>query len=231
MNTTGKYIAIIPARGGSKRLPGKNILPLKNKPLIAWSIEAAIGCSKIDQVVVSSDDNEILNVAGLLSVETIKRPDALASDIATTFDAIQHTLQQHPNYEYTVLLQPTSPLRNAQHITSAIDVLESNNADAVVSICETSDNPLWCNVVPNDLSMNNFLREEVQGLRSQDLPTYYRLNGAIYICKTEILLKQKSFFLRNNIYAYIMDEKSSVDIDTDMDFKWAEFLIGYDNNV
>jgi len=221
-----KYLAIIPARGGSKRLPNKNILELNGKPLIAWSIEAAKKSKYIDDVVVTSDSEKILDVANKYNIKTIKRPDYLASDTATTFDVIKHTIDSLQNkYKYTVLLQPTSPLRNEKHIDEAIELLEKKNADAVISVCETDHSPLWSNTLPEDLDMSNFLRDEIKNKRSQDLPKFYRLNGAIYICKTDKLLEEKSFFIKNNIYAYIMDRKSSIDIDDEIDFKLAEILI------
>ena len=220
-----KYLAVIPARGGSKRLPNKNILDLNGKPLIAWSIEAAKKSKKIDDVVVTSDSEKILNIAKQYNVKAIKRPDFLASDTATTFDAIKHAIETlDDKYEYIVLLQPTSPLRNEKHIDEAIELLEQKNADAVISVCEMEHSPLWSNTLPENLSMNNFLRDEVKNKRSQDLDKYYRLNGAIYICKTDRLLKEKTFFIKDKIYAYIMDRKSSVDIDDEIDFKLAEIL-------
>ena len=225
MTEQRKYLAIIPARGGSKRLPRKNVLPLAAKPLIVWSIETALASGAIDKVVVSSDDDEILQVSSAYPVEIVKRPESLATDTATSFDAIKHVIGLYPKYEYTVLLQPTSPLRTAAHIDEAIKLLEAKQANAVISVCETEHSPLWSNILPEDASMNAFLRDEVLNMRSQDLPAYYRLNGAIYICKTAELLKQNNFLLKENIYAYVMDQKSSVDIDTMMDFRWAEFLV------
>ncbi len=219
------FLGIVPARGGSKRLPRKNMLDLCGKPLIAWSIEAGLNSKYIDKVVVSSDDDEILNISSNFGAETIKRPAELASDTATTFDAIKHTIENVEKYDYIVLLQPTSPLRNAKHIDEAIELLEIKNADAVVSVCEMDHSPLWSNTLPNDGNMRGFLREEILNKRSQDLEKYYRLNGAIYICKTEKLLENKSFFLKDNIFAYIMDRKSSVDIDEEIDFKMAEVLM------
>lgn len=220
-----KYLAIIPARGGSKRLPRKNILPLADKPLIGWTIEAALNCDAINKIVVSSDDNEILAVANSYKVNALKRPEYLATDTATSFDAIKHAIENNDGYEYVVLLQPTSPLRTAKHLQEAIQLLEEKQADAVISVCETEHSPLWANSLPEDKNMQGFLREELLNTRSQDLPTYYRLNGAIYICKTDKLLEAGSFFLKENIYAYVMDAESSVDIDTEIDFKWAEFLV------
>jgi len=225
INNKKKYLSIIPARGGSKRLPRKNILPLAGKPLIGWSIEAALGCKSINKIVVSSDDKEILDVAESYKVNTLKRPEYLATDTATSFDAIKHATECNIGYEYIILLQPTSPLRTSKHIQEAILLLEEKQADAVISVCETEHSPLWANTLPEDNNMQGFLQDELLNARSQDLPTYYRLNGAIYICKTDKLLETKSFFLKENIYAYVMDTKSSADIDTEMDFELAEILI------
>jgi len=218
------FLAIIPARGGSKRLPRKNVLDLNGKPLIAWSIEAGLKSKYIDKVVVSSDDKEILNISKQFGAKTIKRPDELASDTATTFDAIKHTIENLEKYDYVVLLQPTSPLRDERNIDEAIEVLENKNADAVVSVCEMDHSPLWSNVLPEDGNMSRFLRDEVLNKRSQDLEKYYRLNGAIYICKTEKLLENKGFFLKDNIFAYTMDRKNSIDIDEEIDFLVVENL-------
>ena len=216
MNKT--FLAIIPARGGSKRLPRKNLLDLCGKPLIAWSIEAALKSKYISKIIVSSDDEEILNIAKEYKADFIKRPDELASDTATTFDALKHTLENVGKYDYVVLLQPTSPLRSEKHIDEAIELLKEKNADAIISVCEMEHSPLWSNTLDENLDMSNFLRDEVLNKRSQDLPKYYRLNGAIYICKTDKLLENKGFFLKENIYAYKMNKKHSVDIDEEIDF-------------
>jgi len=218
------FLAIIPARGGSKRLPRKNVLDLYGKPLIVWSIEAGLKSQYIDTVVVTSDDDEILDIAKFFGAKIIKRPEKLASDTSTTFDAIKHTIENVEKYDYIVLLQPTSPLRNEKHIDEAIELLEAKNADAIVSVCEMDHSPLWSNTLRQDGNMNHFLKDEILNKRSQDLDKYYRLNGAIYICKTEKLLEEKRFFLKDNIFAYVMDRKSSIDIDEEIDFKMAEVL-------
>jgi len=219
------FLAIIPARGGSKRLPRKNVLSLNGKPLISWSIEAGLKSKYIDKVIVTSDDDEILDLAKEFSADIIRRPSDLASDTATTFMAIAHTIKNLEEYDYIVLLQPTSPLREEKHIDEAIVLLNKKNADAVISVCEMDHSPLWSNTLDDSLSMRGFLKEEVLNKRSQDLETFYRLNGSIYICKTEKLLEEKSFFLKENIYAYLMDRKSSIDIDEEIDFKIASVLM------
>ncbi len=212
------FLAIIPARGGSKRLPRKNVLDLCSKPLIAWSIEAGLNSKYIDKVVVSSDDDKILEISKQFGAETIKRPDELATDTASSFDAIKHTIENVEKYDYVVLLQPTSPLRSGQHIDEAIELLGSKNADAIVSVCEMDHSPLWSNTLPEDGDMSHFIRDEVKNKRSQDMETYYRLNGAIYICKTNRLLEEKTFFIKDGIFAYKMNREGSVDIDEEIDF-------------
>jgi CMP-N,N'-diacetyllegionaminic acid synthase len=224
------FLAIIPARGGSKRLPRKNVLELNAKPLIAYSIEGGLDSIYIDKVVVTSDDDEILTISKKYGAVTINRPDELASDTATTFDAIKHTVEHYEKYDYIVLLQATSPLRNEKDIDEAIELLESKNADAVVSVCEMDHSPLWSNTLDKSLSMKGFLKDEILNTRSQDLEKYYRLNGAIYICKTEKLLEEKSFFLKDNIFSYVMDRVSSIDIDEEIDFILAGHLIKKKND-
>jgi len=218
------FLAIIPARGGSKRLPRKNVLDLCGKPLIAWSIEAGLKSHYIDKVVVTSDDDEILDISKKYGADTIKRPDELASDTSTTFDAIKHTIDNLNSYDYVVLLQPTSPLRDEKHIDEAIEFLEKKKAEAIVSVCEMEHSPLWSNTLDDSLSMKGFLRDEVLNKRSQDLEKYYRLNGAIYICKIKKLLEEKSFFFKGDIFAYVMDRKSSIDIDEEIDYELAKII-------
>ena len=225
------FLAIIPARGGSKRLPRKNVMPLAGRPLISWTINAALQSEYIDKVLVTSDDDEILQVSERFGVEVIKRPKHLAQDTSTSFDAIKHAIENTCSFDYIVLLQPTSPLRTNQHIDEAIRKLDSKSADAIISVTQMEHSPLWANILPENESISDFLKDEVSNKRSQDLETYYRLNGAIYICKTEKLLYTGSFFLKSNSYAYKMSNTTSVDIDTGMDFKWAEFLYGTQNIV
>ena len=218
------YLAVIPARGGSKRLPHKNLLDLCGKPLIAWSIEAGLQSKYIDKVLVSSDNKKILDIATKFKTGIIKRPKRLASDTATTFDVLKHAIDNLESYDYIVLLQPTTPLRNDRHIDEAIELLEKKNAHAIISVCEMDHSPLWSNTLKSDQAMNEFLKEDILNKRSQDLEKYYRLNGAIYICKINKFFKEREFFLKENVYAYIMDRESSIDIDEDIDLKIANTL-------
>jgi CMP-N,N'-diacetyllegionaminic acid synthase len=218
------FLAIVPARGGSKRLPKKNILNLKGKPLVEWSIEAGLNSKYIDKVIVTSDDAEILDIVKGTGAEAINRPIELASDTSTTFDAIKHVIDSVEIYNYIVLLQPTSPLRTEKHIDEAIELLVNKNADSIVSVCETDHSPLWSNTLPSDCSMSNFIKDDIRNKRGQDLEVYYRLNGAIYICKTNKLLDENSFFLKNNTFAYKMGRDVSIDIDSAIDLKIAGAL-------
>lgn len=225
------FLAIIPARGGSKRLPRKNVLELAGKPLIAWTIEAAIKCTYLDEVMVTTDDDEIAKVAKAFGANVpFHRPAVFASDTSASFDAIKHAIdfyreQLCKTFDYVVLLQPTSPLRAARHITEAIELRAQKNADAVISVCETDHSPLWMNTLPENHSMAKFMRDEVKNKRSQDLPKNYRLNGAIYICQAEKLAKEKTFFIEDNIFAYVMDKNASIDVDDMNDFMMAKCLL------
>jgi CMP-N,N'-diacetyllegionaminic acid synthase len=224
------FLAIIPARGGSKRLPRKNVLDLAGKPLVGWTIEAAIGCPYLDEVMVSTDDEEIASVAKRHGANVpFSRPVELASDTATSFDAIKHTLDFYKNelgkvFDFVVLLQPTSPLRNSVNISQAIELMFEKNANAIVSVCEADHSPLWMNTLPANCSLSGFIRDEVKNKRSQDLEKYYRLNGAIYLCKVEVLLEQRTFLPDSSAYAYRMSMEQSVDIDTMHDLKLASCI-------
>jgi CMP-N,N'-diacetyllegionaminic acid synthase len=223
----GKSIlAVILARSGSKRLPNKNILDLAGKPLIAWSIDSGLKSKYIDKVVVSSDSEEILNISKQYGSDVIQRPTILANDTASSFDAVKHTIGNIKDiFDYVVLLQPTSPLRNNKHIDEAFELLNKNRADAIISVTEVDHSPLWSSTLPKDGSMINFITTDILGKRSQDLEKYYRLNGALYICKIKRLLEESTFFIKDQIFAYKMDRESSVDIDEGIDFKLAEVLL------
>lgn len=218
-------LAVITARGGSKRLPNKNILDLCGKPLIAWTIEEAKKSKYIDKLIVSTDSIEIAEVCKKYNADVpFMRPKELAGDKADSIAVLKHAIEFYDNhYDYIMLLQPTSPLRIVDDIDSLIESL-TNKVEAVVSVTEVEHSPLWSNVLPKDLSMANFLREEVKNKRSQDLPTYYRLNGAIYLAEINYLKKENGFLgVKTN--AFIMPKKRSIDIDDTLDFQLASFLI------
>jgi N-acylneuraminate cytidylyltransferase len=224
------FLAIIPARGGSKRLPNKNVKELNGKPLIAWTIDAALASPNVNKVVVSTDDNDIAEISLLSGAEVpYIRPHNLSTDTANTVDVIKHAIDFYAKsghyFDFIILLQPTSPLRISADITNAIELLKEKNADAIISVCEVEHSPLWSNTIPLTGSLKSFIKDEVKNMRSQDLATYYRLNGAIYIVETTKFIEQNSLFLNDNIYAYKMNVENSVDIDNETDFSYAEFLI------
>lgn len=228
-----KVVAIIPARGGSKRLPGKNKKVLMGKPLIAWTISTALQTEVIDKVIVSTDDLEIAKISKKYNAEVpFLRPANLSDDKATSYEVIIHSLnylEKHNEYfGYILLLQPTSPLRNKEDINNTFNLLLKTSAKAIVSVCETDHSPLWSNTLPDDLSMKDFIRPEIKNLRSQDLPNYYRLNGAIYLAEIEYLKQNKSF-LGEFTKAYIMPPNKSIDIDTKIDFELCKILLNENN--
>jgi len=225
-----KFLAVIPARGGSKRLPGKNVLELAGKPLIAWTIEAAKNSRYIDDIVVTTDDYEIARIAKMYGASVpFMRPDELSTDEAKTIDVVAHVIQYYSNnnteFDYIILLQPTSPLREAYHIDKAIERILEKKFDSLVSVCEAEHSPLWSNVIPENGDMSHFLSEKLKDTRGQDLPTYYRLNGAIYICICDKLLEEHTFFLSSSVCSFEMSTRSSVDIDDKLGFDFANFLM------
>lgn len=223
------FLGLIPARGGSMRLPRKNLLPLAGKPLLARTVEAARNARYLDRVVLSTDNLEIAAIGREFGADVpFLRPVKLASDTASTVDVALHALRslqaQGEHYDFVVILQPTSPLRSSADIDAAIELLLVKRADAVISVCETDHPPEWCNPLPDDLSMASFFRPGIRRTRSQDLPRSYRLNGAVYVYNCRRLLVSGSLEMDDNSYAYIMPRERSVDIDSEIDFELAEFL-------
>jgi CMP-N-acetylneuraminic acid synthetase len=228
-NQQVKVLAFIPARSGSKGLPDKNIRPFYGKPLLAWSVQAALESGVCADVIVSTDSERYADIARQSGGDVpFLRPDFLSSDTASTLDAVWYTIDQlsknGKTYESVIILQPTSPLRTAIDIRGAVDLFENKRATSIVSVCEVDHNPLWCNSLPSDHSMENFLSNTVDGRMRQQLSTYYRLNGAIYLAQLEALRKNKTFYLPGS-FAYIMPRERSVDIDTELDFFIAERIL------
>lgn len=223
--------ALIPARGGSKRLPRKNIKLLYGKPLIAWTIEAAKKSKYIDSVVVSTDDFEIKEVAEKFGASVpFLRPENLSNDTASSFDVVKHAIEflniNKVNH-LIVLLQPTSPLRTVEELDEALELFINKKASGVVSVSECEHSPMWSNTLPENGCLSDFIRPEVQGKRSQDLPKFFRLNGSIYIYKTLSLLEQEKIFFNNNVYGFETSLETAVDIDTALDFLVAETIMKY----
>lgn len=224
-----KNIAIIPARSGSKGLPDKNIKMLSGRPLIAWSIEAAISSGVYDEVMVSTDSEKYAEIARSFGAKVpFLRSKEASSDTSSSWDAVREVLFKYQelgmNFDTFTLLQPTSPLRSSDDIKGSFAQMLDKDARTIVSVCETEDSPYTCNTLPESMSMQDFFIEEYKNTRRQDLPKCYRLNGAIYLSKVEEFLKDGDIYA-NDCYAYIMDGTRSVDIDTDLDFKIAQLLI------
>ncbi|MBF0504253.1 MAG: acylneuraminate cytidylyltransferase family protein [Candidatus Omnitrophica bacterium] len=224
-----RIIALVPARGGSKGLPHKNIRLLEGKPLIAWTIEQAKKSKYIDRVIVSTDDKKIANISKQYQAQVpFLRPAALATDKAAMMDVVFHAMEwikrNNDSYDLIMLLQPTSPLRKSRDIDDAIKWLFKKNAKAIVSVCKTEHHPYGANVLPKNGCMGTFIRPEIVNKNRQQLPVFYRINGAIYLANWSYLKKNRQF-LGKKTYAYIMPAVRSVDIDSHMDFEFAGFCL------
>lgn len=225
-----RFLAIIPARSGSKGLKDKNIKNLNGKPLIAHTIEAANQSGVFNDIVVSTDSEEYANISiDHGATVPFLRPAELASDRSSSIDTIIYTINQlkkgNISYDYFVLLQPTSPLRDAKDIKNAINLLFERKALSLVSVCKTEHSPLIMNTLNKSLAMDNFLSNEFNK-RRQELPEYYRVNGAIYLSEVKHFLQCKNFYNKGS-FAYVMDQKNSIDIDSEIDFELAKILMKY----
>ncbi len=223
-------LAIIPARGGSKGLPGKNIKPLNGKPLVAYSIEAANKSKFINKLVLSTDSNEISQVCSHYDIEIpFMRPAELATDDADATDAYRYTidrLQKETGYnpDIVVILQPTSPLRTAQDIDNAIEIFLKNNANAVIGVCETDVHPNRIKIIQDDGTIRpRSNRKGVFGNR-QDNDKVYLHNGNMFVFKPSVLFDESGEY-PDKTYPYIMPVEHSTDIDTQHDFDITEFLM------
>lgn len=219
-----RILAIIPARSGSKGLKDKNIKKLVNKPMIAYTIEAAKKSCVFSDIVVSTDSQVYAEISKEYGAEApFLRDKELSSDIAKTSDVIIDTINKlkklDKEYDYFVLLQATSPLRNENDIKNAVDLLIDNNLDSTVSVCEL-EYPLE---IINKLGVNNSIEGFIRNnndKRRQEMEKQYRINGAIYMCKTKIYMEEKNFYGTKS-KAYIMSNENSIDIDTLLDFNIA----------
>lgn len=223
----GKTIlAIIPARGGSKGVPRKNIRLLAGKPVIAWTIDEAIKSKYIDRLILSSEDEEIIQVARKYGCEVpFKRPFELAQDDTPGIEPVIHVLNTlEKKYDYIVLLQPTSPLRTVEDIDGCIQHCIEKGVHACVSITEAPQSPYWMYKMDDDNKLNPVVQSGEIINRRQDLPTVYVLNGAVYVAETKFINENRSFLTENTV-GYIMSGENSVDIDTETDFAYCEWFI------
>ncbi len=223
-----KSLAIIPARSGSKGIKDKNIKDLCGKPLMAYTIEAALESGEFEEVMVSTDSEKYAEIAREYGAQVpFLRSDVTSSDTASSWDMVQEVLDRYGDmgkeFDSFCLLQPTSPLRNAEDIINAYKLYRDKANLGVVSVCEAEHSPLWCGHLPENGEFIGFIDEGSMKHR-QAGGKYFRLNGAIYIINTK-KFKTERFFYKEGSFAYIMPQQRSVDIDTDIDFLIAETLI------
>jgi len=224
-----KLLALIPARGGSKAIPDKNIKNLNGKPLIAWTIEAARKSRYIDKVVVSTDDDEIMTIAKKYGSEApFKRPKELASDNAKMMDVVIHCIKFFQNsgeeYDIIILLQPTAPLRSTYDIDRAIGYFVKKKAQAVISVVACEHSPQWAGVLPHDHNMKNFIPENIREKNRQEIKAFHRINGAVYLADIDFIMHKRDWY-GTKTFAYVMKRENSVDIDNLFDFMLAEFIM------
>lgn len=235
----GKSIlAIIPARGGSKGIPNKNIKMLCGKPLVTWTIEAAKKSVHLDRIIVSTDSEEIADVAKEYGAEVpFLRPAELSTDETKGDDVVLHALNwvkenEGELYDYFVLLQPTSPFRTSRHIDDAIQLFnKSKEASSLVSVSEVIKHPVWMKRIDEKGFLVEFIKTDKLYFktdklysRRQELPPLYVLNGAIYLAKWDEYFVLKSFF-NNKCLPFVMDHKAGLDIDTLDDWDFAEYYL------
>jgi CMP-N,N'-diacetyllegionaminic acid synthase len=222
-----KNLAIIPARSGSKGIKDKNIRYLCGKPLMAYSIEAALESGKFEEVMVSTDSEKYAVIAKQYGAKVpFLRSDTTSLDTASSWDMVDEVLHNYEilgrEFDTFCLLQPTSPLRNAEDIVAAYSLYEEKANFAVVSVCEAEHSPLWCGHLPESNEFINFVQQDKLKQRQAE-KTFYRLNGAIYIVNVERFKTQRNLYQKGS-FAYIMSQEKSVDIDTEIDFKLAEIM-------
>lgn len=221
-------IAIIPARSGSKSLPDKNIRELNGKPLLAYSILAAKESGMFSEIFVSTDSQKYADISIAYGADaSFLRSEENSSDLAGSWDVVREVIEvfqkKKKSFDNIMLLQPTSPLRTEMDILNSFQLMDEKKASSILGVTEVEHSPLWCNVLPDSLSMDNFRNERYCGLPRQSLPQYYRINGAIYLLKTGELYQKDMF--STECYAYIMPQERSVDVDTELDFLYAELLM------
>ena len=231
MTNRPSILGLIVARGGSKSIPRKNIRPVGGKPLIAYTIEAALASGCLDRVVLSTDDPEIAAVAKTFGAEVpFMRPAEMAGDASPVIDAALHAfqwLEKNDHYfpMFGMLLQPTSPLRTAADIQQAVALAVERNADAVVSVVEADRHPYLMKTIDGQGRLVPFIESPQSGNRRQDLPPVYAINGAIYLIKRSLLAEKRGWCPAGAL-AYVMPPERSLDVDTPWDLKLADLVLG-----
>ena len=228
-----RNIAIIPARSGSKGLPDKNIKLLQGKPLLAYTIEAAIKSGCFTEVMVSTDSEKYAEIAREYGAKVpFLRSEVMSSDTASSWDMVEEVLDNYKrlNQEFDsfCLLQPTSPLRTSDDISRAYELFVNKNSFAVVSVCEGDHAPSLYGKLAENSNLSGFSQCNA-GKRRQDEGKYYRINGAVYIASLPEFRSDRRLY-REDSYGYVMPKERSVDIDTEFDFRFADFLLEKDEN-
>lgn len=221
-------LAIIPARSGSKGLKNKNIKLLYGKPLLAYTIEAAIDSGVFDEVMVSTDSEKYAQIAIEYGAKVpFLRSQENSKDTASSWDVVLEVLEFYrhkgKNFKRICLLQPTSPMRDKKDIQGAYAEFDELKAKAVVSVCEVEHSPAICNVLPKNKDMNGFIFT-ASNKRRQEIEKFWRINGAIYFTDVDFLL-ENTFLYRKGCYGYMMEQSHSIDIDTELDFVIAESVM------
>ena len=217
-----KVLAVIPARGGSKGLPRKNVLPLAGKPLIAWTLAAAQASTYIDRCILSSDDDEIIATTLAHGGDVpFKRPAHLADDASSTIAVAFHAIEQLPGFDILLILQPTSPLRSSNDIDRVLERLVDTNASSCVSVTEPDKSPYWAYSVAENDRITAVIDAELAACRRQDLPMTYVLNGAVFAARIPWLQQQRGF-VGNDTVAHVMPRERSLDIDSQLDLQLCE---------
>jgi CMP-N,N'-diacetyllegionaminic acid synthase len=220
-----KVLAIIPARGGSKGVPRKNIREVAGKPLIAWTIEEAKKSKYIDRLVLSSEDAEIIKVAKEWACDVpFVRPAELSQDETPGIEPVLHAIQSLPGYDYVVLLQPTSPLRKVEDIDGCIETIVAKKAKCCVTVTEPEKSPYWMHVINPEGKLSPLITWDCSIHNRQSLPKVFSLNGAVYVANVQWLAETKSFLSRDTV-PYEMPRDRSLDIDTYMDLDFMIYLI------
>ena len=230
-----EVLGLITARGGSKGLPRKNVLLVAGRPMIAWTIEAALESRALRRVVVSTDDEEIAEVSRRWGAEVpFLRPAELAQDGSSHFSTVVHALRWLESHEgaaldYIMLLQPTSPLRTAKDIEAAVDVARKKRADSVISVSASPAHPYQVRRIVQDGTLEEFVPGSpppgVPETRRQDFPAAYHVNGAIYLIRREVLLQYETFEPPNT-FPYVMPSHRSLQIDEPWDLRVANLIFG-----
>ena len=218
---------MIPARGGSKRLPGKNLLSLAGKPLICHSIDAARGCRFVGDVYVSTEDRRIAESASKAGAKVIDRPSSLAGDDATSRDVVLHALDvlEDGPYEFFALLQPTSPLRTVLHLSECVTSFLDGDFGCAISVCETEHHPSKMLKLDSTGTLTPLTRANELERPQQSLPKVYRQNGAIYLMRTKDFRERAQGFFLAPAMPFVMRQEESIDIDTALDFELARVLM------